>query len=239
MSYVKSLGRATGVLAVAILLAGPAAANVNKSIKIDDGAEAGSQSTVNGSITVGNGATLTGDVQTVNGAIRLGDSVQANDVSTVNGSIRAGDGLVASAVESVNGTIRLGGGSQVAGDVSVVNGKIQISAASTIGQDVSNVNGELILEGAQIGGDVSTVSGDVTLTGGSTVQGDLIIEKPGGWSWGRRKEPRIVIGPNSQVLGTIDARREIALYISDTASVGGVTGEASMDDAVRFSGERP
>ena len=43
------------------------------------------------------------------------------------------------------------------------------------------------------------------------------------------------------VEGTWDIRieRETELYISDTAEVGRVTGEMSIDDAVRFSGKKP
>jgi hypothetical protein len=33
--------------------------------------------------------------------------------------------------------------------------------------------------------------------------------------------------------------REVKLYISDSAEVGGVEGKMSMSDAVRFSGDHP
>lgn len=240
--YARNYARQAASLLVAALViaAGPAAANVNKSISIEDGEQAGSQSTVNGRISVGSGATITGSVETVNGAIRIGDSARIEGVSTVNGSIRAGDGLVASSVESVNGTIRLGSNTQVEGEVSVVNGKIEVGASSNVGGDVSTVNGEISLSGVSVGGDLSTVSGDILVTDGSTVQGDIVIEKPGGWNWGsNRRSPKIVIGPNSRVLGEIRAEREIELYISDSASVGGASGEADLDDATRFSGDRP
>jgi hypothetical protein len=39
--------------------------------------------------------------------------------------------------------------------------------------------------------------------------------------------------------GNIIVEREVELYISDTAEVGGVSGVMSIDQAVRFSGERP
>jgi len=73
------------------------------------------------------------------------------------------------------------------------------------------------------------------------LRGDIIVEKPGGWSFGFRKsrDPRVVIGPNSRVFGTIRLEREVKLYISDTAEVGGVEGVMSMSDAIRFSGVRP
>jgi len=51
--------------------------------------------------------------------------------------------------------------------------------------------------------------------------------------------PEIVIGPGSVVKGKIILEREVKLYISESAEVGGVEGTMSMDDAVRFSGEHP
>jgi len=103
------------------------------------------------------------------------------------------------------------------------------------------VNGEIELNGAEIGGNVSTVSGDINLADAAVVKGDIVVEKPSGWSWGKenKRKPRIVIGPGSRVEGTIVLEREVDLFISDTAEVGGVSGEMSMDDAVRFSGDRP
>ena len=51
--------------------------------------------------------------------------------------------------------------------------------------------------------------------------------------------PTVTIGPGCRVDGKIIAEREVKLYISETAEVGGVEGELSMSDAVRFSGKRP
>ncbi|MDH5619694.1 MAG: hypothetical protein OEZ11_13835, partial [Gammaproteobacteria bacterium] len=82
---------------------------------------------------------------------------------------------------------------------------------------------------------------DIKLEDGAVIKGDLVVEKPNNWKWGKDKsrKPRIVIGPGSRVEGTIRLEREVELFISETAEVGGVSGEMSLDDAVRFSGERP
>ncbi len=115
----------------------------------------------------------------------------------------------------------------------------KLGASSSV-PSVSNVNGQITIVGAQVGGDIETVSGDVTITEGSTLVGDLIVEKPGGWGWGKkRRTPKIIIGPNSTVAGNIELEQKVELYISDSAEVGGVTGEMSMGDAVRFSGAKP
>ena len=223
-----------------ILLAAPACANVNKSITIGDNTETGSESTVNGSISVGSGATVNGSLTTVNGTIRMEDDSTAEDIETVNGSIRIGDGSRVEDVESVNGSIRLGERVEVDGEIDVVNGKIAVGSGSRVTDDVSNVNGEFQIEGTEIGGDLSTVNGDVWLMNGSVLQGDLVVEKPGGWgNKNRKRKPRIVIGPGSRVEGVVVLEREVELYISESAEVGGVSGTMGIDDAIRFSGDRP
>ena len=122
-----------------------------------------------------------------------------------------------------------------------MNGKIRIASGSTVSEDVSNVNGEIKITGAEIGGNLSTVNGDVSLDEGALLHGNLTIEKPSSWSWGKKKsrKPKIIIGPGSRVGGEIVAEHEVELYISDTAEVGGVSGVMSMDQAVRFSGKHP
>ena len=225
---------------VSLIVASVALAGVNSSIRVDAGARSDGDSTVNGSITVGDNAIIDGSMETVNGKVRIGDGVTLDGAGTVNGSIRLGTGVTIGEVESVNGGIDIGENAAVSGDVSAVNGAIDVGAGSNIGGDVSNVNGRFELNGTTVAGNLSTVSGDVWLMQGSTVQGDLLIEKPGGFRLFRsRKVPRIVIGPGSRVFGSIIAEREIELYVSDTATIAAVEGELGLDDAVRFSGERP
>jgi hypothetical protein len=205
--------------------------NMNKSINVEAGSETGGHSTVNGSISVSNDATVNGGLETVN---------RIEDAQTVNGSVRIGSGVTARDLTSVNGSISVGENSAIDGKVNVVNGKIGLGRGSSASDDVSNVNGEIDIDGARIGGDLTTVNGDVTLSNGAALQGDLVVEKPQGgrWNVGSRK-PRVIIGPGVRVTGEIRLEREVELYISDSAQVGGVSGVMSMDDAERFSGDRP
>jgi hypothetical protein len=142
-------------------------------------------------------------------------------------------------LNSVNGSISVGENSTIEGEIGVVNGRISLDTGSSVSDDVSNVNGEIEVSGAGIGGSLTTVNGDVTLSGNSTLQGDLVVEKPHGGNWNRDRKPRIVVGPGAKVLGEIRLEREAELYISDSAEVGGVSGVMTLDDAVRFSGDRP
>ena len=227
--------------ALALVITIPAqAGSINKSISIGDGEEADGQSSVNGSISIGAGAIINGSVDTVNGTIRIDENARVKDAQTVNGSIRIASGVTADDIGSVNGSIRIGENVAVNGEVSVVNGKISLAKGTSVADEVSNVNGEITVTGAEIGGDLTTVNGDVTLEDEATLRGDLIIEKPGGWGWNRNKRtPKIIIGPGSKVIGNIELEREVELFISESAEVGGVTGVMSMADAVRFSGARP
>ena len=225
-----------------MLLAVPAmAATINKSVKIEAGAESGGASSVNGSISVGEDAVVTGNVKTVNGTIRVDQGASIEDASTVNGAVRLAEGVKSGSLSTVNGSVKVGSSTAVDGEVSAVNGRITIEKGSNVSTGVSNVNGQIELEGAVVGGNLETVNGDVSLEDKSVVKGDLVVEKNSGWGWGKSKsrKPRIVVGPGSRVEGKIILKREVELFISETAEVGGVEGEMSMDDAIRFSGKRP
>ena len=235
----RILTAATGLLT--LLLTAPAMGeNLNKSVKIHAGEASDGASSINGSISVGAGAIVSGSVDTVNGSIRIDDNAQVQDAQTVNGSVKVGDGVSSGDLTSVNGSITIRSGATIDGEVSVVNGKISMQKGTTVSRDVSNVNGAITIEGAQIGGSLTTVNGDVRLDDGATLQGDLTIEDPKSWnSKEKQRKPKIVIGPGSRVLGNIVVEREVELFISDSAEVGGVSGIMSMADAVRFSGSRP
>ncbi|NCF72249.1 MAG: hypothetical protein GWP67_01990 [Gammaproteobacteria bacterium] len=227
---------------LALLMVVPAfGASINKSIKVEAGSESGGATSVNGSITVGADAVVTGGVKTVNGSIRVDSGARIENASTVNGGVRIAENVQADNLSTVNGAVKVGESAVVDGEIEAVNGGISVKKDAKIARDVSNVNGQIDLSGAEVGGDVSTVTGDVNVVDGSVVKGDLIVEKPSNWGWGNKnnRKPRIVIGPGSTVEGVINLEREVELYISTTANVGGVSGVMSMDDAIRFDGNKP
>jgi predicted acyltransferase (DUF342 family) len=225
-----------------LLMAVPAmAASLNKSVKIGAGEESDGASSVNGSISVGDNAIVTGNLKTVNGSIRVDAGASIEKAATVNGGLRLADGVRAEGLATVNGSINVGENGVIDGEISAVNGRISVGNGSTVSEGVGNVNGQIELVGAQVGGDLTTVNGDIELSEGAVIKGDLVVEEPSGWKWGKEKsrKPRVVIGPGSRVEGTIRLEREVELFISESAEVGEITGEMSLDDAVRFSGERP
>lgn len=241
LKITKKTGFTVGLLA--ILMSLPVfGASANKSIGIDAGTESSGAMTINGSITVGEDAVVTGAIETVNGAIRVAAGARIESASTVNGSVGISDNVHSLSLNTVNGSIKVGKTVIVDGEISTVNGRITVGDGTSVAQDVSNVNGRIEISGAEVGGDVTTVSGDILIVENAVVKGDLRVKKSGGWRWRSMfpgSKPRIVIGPGSSVVGVIDLEREVELFISDTATVGGVTGAMTLDDAVRFSGKRP
>ncbi len=223
----------------ALVLSLPAYANDNKSVRIDDGAESKGASSVNGSITVGKKATVTGSLTTVNGSIRVGAGSRIEDVSTVNGSLRISDDTQTEDLHTVNGGIKVGEQVVVDGEIIAVNGKITVNTGSSVAGEVSNVNGSIRLSGSTVARDVSTVNGDISVVDGAVVKGDIIIEEVSNSFFGNGKKPIVVIGPGSRVEGVLILQREVKLYISERAEVGGVECVMYMDVSVCFSGDRP
>lgn len=228
------------LIAALMILSVPAQGSVNKNIDIAAGATSEGATSVNGRVHVGDAATVTGKLSTVNGSIDIGQNASIQTAGTVNGSIHVGSGTQTADLKTVNGSIEIQNQAQVGGGVTAVNGRISMAANSTVARGLSNVNGEIDLAGARVEGQVSTVSGNVELSRGASIGGDLVIEERSGFSWGKdTRKPRVVIGPGCRVEGVIRAAREVELYISEQAEVGGVEGKMSMADAVRFRGDRP
>lgn len=211
----------TLLLAAALVLALPALAQddiskVNSSIRIEAGK-------------------ATGDLGTVNGGIRVGEGATAREVETVNGGIRLARGAKVESAETVNGGIELEETAIVERGIEAVNGGIELAPGAEAGGDVGNVNGGISVRGARIGGRIETVNGSVTVTEGAKVLGGIKVEKPGGWSWGKSRPPRIVIGPDSEVAGELVFEREVELYVHASAKVGPISGATP----VRYDGANP
>lgn len=191
---------------------------------------------VNGSITVEDGQRQ-GNLETVNGSIRIGSNARVAGAETVNGSITVGAGVQSGGLETVNGSIRVADRVTMNGGVSTVNGSIFVDRGGNIRGGVETVNGAIGLVDTDVSDGIETVNGDVTVGVGSHVRGGIHYEKPSvQWiSLSKPRKPRVVIGPNAQVDGSLVFEREVTLYVHDTAKIGPVTGAT----AVRFSSATP
>ena len=197
---------------------------VNGSVRVSAGEQVGDVETVNGSIHIEAGATAK-DVETVNGSVQIEERSSVGKVNTVNGGITLGNDAKADSVETVNGKVSLASGVHVAGNITAVNGTFSLERGAGVEGGMTNVNGKMTLEGAHVGRDLVTTNGDITLRAGSRVDGGIVVRKQssGLFHWHRRN-PRIVIGPDAIVTGTLRFEQEVDLYVSDRAKVGAIEG---------------
>lgn len=189
---------------------------------------------VNGSITAEAGQAY-GDLETVNGSIRIESGAALEDAETVNGSIKAGDRIQAESLSTVNGSVRVGADARIARGIETVNGSVFVDRGGRL-REVATVNGAIGLVDSDLSGGIETVNGDITVGAGSHVRGGILVEKPSGqwFSMGKRKPPRIIIGPDARVDGPLVFEREVKLYVHRSATVGSIRGAT----AIRYDGER-
>lgn len=202
------------VISTACLTAcGPA--GINGSIEVPAGANAEGATTINGSVTVGDGATV-GEAATVNGGVHLRAKSTSNSARTVNGGIDIGEGA------------------RVTRNVEAVNGGIRIAKGADVGGSVKNINGGIRIDGAHVAKGIGTFTGDIDIGHGSHIEGGIHVEKPD-FGTDVNRTPRVVIGAESVVDGTLKFDREVKLLVSDTAKIGPVEGATAQ----LFSGDDP
>lgn len=219
------------LLLCAVALAG---CNINKDIDVPANARWSSgTSTVNGVITVGEGAIVDGGLRTINGAIRLGAGAQTGNLTIINGGITLADGAHAKKLDGVNSSVTLGKNVTIDSDIAVVNGSLGAASGTRIDGSVAIVNGDMALCGAVVTGKLSFVDGTVLLAPNTTVQGDITAKQPQGSN--HNLPPVVVIGPHATVGGNIVFERPGRLYVSDSAVIHGVTGVTP----VKFTGAAP
>lgn len=186
---------------------------------------------INGGITAEAGRQY-GDLGTVNGSIQLETGSRADDVETVNGGIAGGDDVRAGSLSTVNGGIRLGERASVGGDIETVNGGIFVDRGGQVGGNLSTVSGAIGLVDTDLAGSIDTVAGDITVGVGSHVKGGVTVEKPDNKGFrlhfGKRRAPRVVIGPDAVVDGPLVFEREVKLYVHDSARTGKITGATAI-----------
>jgi len=190
---------------------------------------------VNGSIQVASGQSA-GKLSTVNGGIHVGDNSHARSAGTVNGGIEVGNGATLDSLETVNGGLRIGANAKIAKGVTAVNGSISLGDGADVAGKLDNVNGGIKLDAAHVGGGIQTVNGDVTIGANARVEGGIFIdENHSMFNWGFSRKPRVIIGPHAVVQGTLKFKRDVELYVSDSATIGPVEGANPQ----KFSGEQP
>lgn len=190
---------------------------------------------VNGSIHVPDNATA-GKLSTVNGSIHIGDGAHAADIDTVNGAIGIGDASTVASLDTVNGGIHIGAKARVSQTVEAVNGSISLAPGADVAGKLSNVNGTIQLTAAHVAGGIETVSGNISVGADSRVEGGITVQADHSWfHFGSTRKPRIVIGPHAVVQGDLTFKRDVELFVSDSATIGKISGAT----ATKFSGDTP
>ncbi|MBT8071562.1 MAG: hypothetical protein KJO80_14105 [Gammaproteobacteria bacterium] len=165
-------------------------------------------------------------VSTVNKSIRIDDNSTAGNVDSVNGSVRIGDSSAVKSVDTVNGSIKLGNDVKVERGVESVNGAVTLKPGCRVDGDVDTVNGSIRLQDTVVGGDVTTVNGGIRLLEGTEVSGNVVVRKPGGWSYNKRRKPvKVEIGENVLIHGDLVFEHAVELRLHDSARVGEIIGE--------------
>lgn len=215
----KTITQLSMLAALTALLAG--CFGINRDIEVPAGSRLEqSQTTVNGSVSLGEDAIVEGDLQTVNGSIRVGAGATAERVQTVNGSVSLADGARVKSIETVNGGVSLAANARVERSVEAVNGKIEAGAGAVIDGKVGTVNGQIVLDGAQAGS-VTNTNGGMRLAAGASVLGELRIERP---RRGDLKPVTVIIGADCRVVGPLVFERETVLRVHRSAEIGEVIG---------------
>ena len=187
----------------------------------------GDISRVNGGITAEAGQHYR-DLETVNGGITMESKSSADDVETVNGGIDIEDDVQLRSASTVNGGIDAGQRVRVDDGLETVNGGVHLDFNSRVGRDIETVNGGITVKQSEVGGQVHTVQGDITIGAKSMVHGGIVVEKPRGLHFGHMKIPRVVIGPEAQVQGTLRFDREVELFVHPSAKIGTVVGATAQ-----------
>ncbi len=189
---------------------------------------------VNGSIRVPDNATA-GKLSTVNGGIHVGASAHVKTAETVNGGIDIDRDSTVTSVETVNGGVNIQEKVHIEKTVETVNGSITLAAGADVAGKLSNVNGSIHIQGAHIGGGIETTGADMEIGPNSRIDGGIVYNEDRSWFHSNNRKPRIVIGPHATVNGTLSFKRDVELYVSDSATVGKVDGAT----ASKFSGDHP
>ena len=190
---------------------------------------------INGSVSIADGAE-SGDVSTVNGSVSIGAKAHVAEVRSVNGGLSLGADARAASMKTVNGPIGLATRAEVSGDIESVNGALTLAPGSKVGGALVNINGPISVDGAHVGGGLRTVNASINLQNGAQLDGGILMKKSHNFGSDSSPPPRVVIGRDVTVNGTLKFEREVRLYVSDKAAhVGTVEGATPIS----YQGDNP
>lgn len=136
---------------------------------VPTGVAAQSESTVGGTVVVGEGETID-DLETVAGTVVVEGTV-TGDVSAAAGDVRIADtGEVGGNLEAAAGSVTIDG--SVGGDVDAGAGNVEVGEGATVGGEFTAGAGNVVVNGA-LEGDAAIGAETIALGDAATVAGDL------------------------------------------------------------------
>lgn len=191
---------------------------------------------VNGAVNIAP-SEVTGDVSTVNGSVQIGAQAQAAAVRSVNGDLALGQGAQAHSLSTVNGAIDIEAQAVVSGNVQTVNGTLRLATGAQVGGALNNVNGAITVDGAHVAGRLRTVNGPISVLNGARVDGGIRLERPHDFfSSSSSRPPRVVIGRDVSIGGTLRFEHAVKLYVCDQVKhLGPIEGATPIS----YSGDTP
>ena len=185
---------------------------------------AGCNLSVNKTVHIKDGETVSRSLNSVNGGIIIGSNCRIDgNCRSVNGSIEVGSDSEVQSLETVNGRIEIGEAVNVDGNVKSINGGVTCDAGVGIDGYITSINGSIDLRKTTVEQDLNTYNGDITLMDRCLIHGDIIIKKSKGNS-DKIRRLKIKITDNSVVEGDIvvkDRDVEVKVYLSQGGKVNG------------------
>lgn len=202
---------------------------------VPEGAAAKAISTANGDVRIGAGAHVD-SIKTVSGEVAVGArAVIKKGIRTVSGGIFVGaGGSVGGNVGAASGPVTLGPGASAKGRVSSVTGEVRLLPGARVAGDAVTANGNIVLDAASVGGNVHSSLGDIEVGAHSAVGGGIRVKRPR-LSQAVARPPRVIVGPEATVTGSLVFEHPVELFVHSTARIGEVFGATP----VRFTSVFP
>jgi hypothetical protein len=162
-------------------------------------------------------------------------AARAEPIETFSRDISLAERALAKSLESFTGAIMLRRDSRVTGEVETSRGEVVLEPGSEVGGDLTSDAGPIRIEAARVGGRVSTTYGDLYIGPDSRLEGGILVDSRDvigltvgdfkfGIPMGSKEPPRVVIGPRATVLGVLRFKREVKLFVNESATIGAVVG---------------
>lgn len=132
-------------------------------------------------------------------------------------------------ISSVNGNVYSPFELYVSSSIFTDSGNITLGANSVVAGSISTHKGKVLLDSVTVAGDIKSQYGDISLSGNTLIYGDVVLGYPNALSHCHEGDachvqltntlPRVHIGENVRILGTLVINGLATLEIDNSASL--------------------